>query len=74
MVYAWSAVDIDSRELLTIEASYGRSCLNALEFLRKALKLCINSSEVIVDRGDWHRWALERLGLEYEYQRIGKRN
>jgi transposase-like protein len=28
-VYVWSAVDVDSRELLALEASYGRSCLNA---------------------------------------------
>jgi transposase-like protein len=33
-VYIWSAVDVDSRELLALEASYGRSSLNALAFLR----------------------------------------
>jgi transposase-like protein len=32
--YIWSAVDIDSKELLALEASYGRSSLNALAFLR----------------------------------------
>jgi len=37
-VYVWSAVDVDSRELLALEASYGRSCLNAPSFLKKALK------------------------------------
>jgi hypothetical protein len=25
-VYVWSAVDVDSKELLALEASYGRSC------------------------------------------------
>ena len=50
-VYVWSAVDVDSGELLALEASYGRSCLNALIFLRKALKICINKPLVIVDRG-----------------------
>jgi transposase-like protein len=29
-VYIWSAVDVDSKELLALEASYGRSSLNAL--------------------------------------------
>jgi transposase-like protein len=29
-VYVWSAVDVDSKELLALEASYGRSSLNAL--------------------------------------------
>jgi len=40
-VYVWSAVDVDSRELLTLEASYGWSSL--LAFLKKALKMCTNS-------------------------------
>jgi len=29
-VNVWSAVDVDSGELLALEASYGRSCLNAI--------------------------------------------
>jgi transposase-like protein len=49
-VYVRSAVDVDSRELLVLEASYGRSCLNALAFLKKALRMCTNKPLVIVDR------------------------
>ena len=60
--------------MLALDASYGRSCLNAITFLKKALKLCSNKPLVIVDSGPWYRWALERLGLEYEYQRFGMRN
>jgi transposase-like protein len=37
-VCIWSAVDVDSKELLALEASYGRSSLNALAFLKKAFK------------------------------------
>jgi putative transposase len=73
-VYVWSAVDVDSKELLALEASYGRSSLNALAFLKKALRMCTNKPLVIVDRGPWYRWALERLGLEYRYERFGMRN
>jgi transposase-like protein len=73
-VYVWSAVDVDSKELLALEASYGRSSLNALSFLKKALKMCTNKPLVIVDRGPWYRWAFERLGLEYRYERFGIRN
>jgi len=73
-VYVWSAVDVDSGELLALEASYGRSCLNAITFLKKALKLCSNKPLVIVDRGPWYRWALEKLGLEYRHERFGLRN
>jgi len=69
-VYVWSAVDVDSKELLALEASYGRSSLNALTFLKKALKMCTNKPLVIVDKGPWYRWAFERLGLEYRHERF----
>jgi transposase-like protein len=29
-VYVWSAIDVDSKELLALEISYRRGCLNAL--------------------------------------------
>jgi putative transposase len=60
-VYVWSAVDVDSKKLLALEASYGRSSLNALSFLKKALKMCTNKPLVIVDKGPWYRWALRGL-------------
>jgi transposase-like protein len=71
-VYIWSAVDVDSKELLALEASYGRSSLNALAFLKKALRMCTNKPLVIVDRGPWYRWAFERLGLEYRHEEQGR--
>jgi len=70
-VYVWSAIDVDSGELLALEASYGRSCLNTITFLKKALKLCSNKLLVIVDRRrSWYRWALDRLGIEYRVERF----
>jgi transposase-like protein len=65
---------VDSRELLALEMLYGRSSLNALAFLKKALKMCTNKPLVLVDRGPWYRWAFERLGLEYRHERFGMRN
>jgi transposase-like protein len=53
---------VDSKELLALEASYGKSSLNALAFLKKALKMCTNKPLVIVDRGPWYRWGLRGLG------------
>jgi transposase-like protein len=50
-VYVWSAVDVDSKELLVLEASYGRSSLNALSFLKKALRMCTDKPLVLVDKG-----------------------
>jgi transposase-like protein len=67
-VYIWSAVDVDSKKLLALEASYGRSSLNALAFLKKALKMCTNKPLV---KGPWYKWAFERLGLEYSYKGQG---
>jgi putative transposase len=63
-IYVWSAVDVDSKELLALEASYGRSSLNAL-------KMCTNKPLVLVDKDPWYRWTLERLGLEYRYEGQG---
>jgi transposase-like protein len=73
-VYIWSAVDVDSKELLALEASYGRSSLNAPSFLKKALRMCTDKPLVLVDKGPWYRWAFERLGLEYRHERFGIRN
>jgi hypothetical protein len=38
----------------SIEASYGRSSLNALTFLKKAPRMCTNKPQVIVDKGPWY--------------------
>jgi len=45
-IYGWSAVDVDAGELLALKILYGRSCLNALIFLKKAIELCINKPMV----------------------------
>ena len=60
--------------MLALDVSYGRSCLNAITLLEKALKLCSNKPLVIVDRSPWYRWALERLRLEFRHERFGLRN
>jgi transposase-like protein len=72
--YVCSAVDVDSGEILAIYASRGRNMLIAMKFLRMVMDRCINKPLVIVDRGPWYRWALERLGLKYQYQTFGIRN
>jgi len=73
-VYIWSALDVDSGEILAIYASWSRSMIIALKFIRMVLDRCLNKPLVIVDRGPWYRWALDRLGLEYRYERFGLRN
>jgi len=73
-VYVWSAVDVDSGEILAIYASWSRSMLIALKFIKMVLDRCLNKPLIIVDRGPWYRWALDRIGLKYQYQRFGLRN
>jgi transposase-like protein len=63
-----------SGEILAIYASRGRNILIALKFLRMVMGRCINKPLIVVDRGPWYRWALERLGLKYQHQRFGLRN
>jgi transposase-like protein len=35
---------------------------------------CINKPKVILDKGPWYPWALQKLGLKYEYQKFGMHN
>jgi len=72
--YVWSAVDIDSGEILAVYTSWSRNILIAMKFIRMVLDRCFNKPLIIVDRGSWYRWALDRLGLKYQYQRFGLRN
>ncbi|MEM1769139.1 MAG: hypothetical protein QXU63_01965 [Nitrososphaerota archaeon] len=55
------ALDVDSRELLALEASYCRSCLNALKFIKKVLKFYTNKSKIMVDRGSENTAYVERF-------------
>jgi len=71
--HMWCAVNVDSGELIALEASYERSCLNALIFLKKALKLCINRPMIVVDGDPRHGWALEARA-QIRCQRSGIRN
>ena len=40
-VYVWSALDVDSREILAIYASWSRSMIVALKFIRMVLDRCL---------------------------------
>ena len=49
-VYVWSALDVDSGEILAIYASWSRSMIVALKFIRMVLDRCLNKPLIIVDR------------------------
>jgi len=72
--YIWSALDVDSGEILAIHALWSRNMIVAMKFTKIVLDRCLNKPLIIVDRSPWYKWALERLELKYQYQRFGVRN
>jgi transposase-like protein len=48
--YVWSAVDVDSGEILAVYASWSRDMLITMKFIRNVLDRCINKPLIIVDR------------------------
>jgi len=72
--YLWAAIDVDTNEILALYASRGRGIPSAIKFLRKVLDLCEGKPVIVVDRGPWYRWALERLGMTYFHETFGNRN
>jgi transposase-like protein len=59
---------------LAVYASRGRVIPSAIKFLRKVLDSCEGQPVIVVDRGPWYRWALDRLGITYFHETFGKRN
>jgi transposase-like protein len=72
--YLWAAIDFDTNEILAVYASRGRGIPNAIKFLKMVLRSCDGKPIVVVDRGPWYRWALERLGITYFHETFGNRN
>jgi len=72
--YLWAAIDVDTNEILAVYASRGRGIPNAIKFLKMVLRSCDGKPIVVVDRGPWYRWALERLGMTYFHETFGNRN
>jgi putative transposase len=70
--YLWAEIDVDTNEILAVYASRGIPC--AAKFLRKILDSCGGKPVIVVDRGPWYRWALDRLGITYIQETLGKRN
>ena len=49
----------------------GRGIPNAI---KKVLDSCEGKPFIVVDRGPWYRWALDRLGITYFQETFVKRN
>jgi putative transposase len=73
-VFVWAAIDVDTRELLAVYASYYRSSINTIIFVKKVLDTCVGTPVVLVDGGPWYPWALKRYGLKWLHITFGERN
>ena len=62
-IFLWTAVDVDSKEILGFFISETRCALDTYWFLKKVLQSCTNKPMIIGDKAPWYRWALQRLGL-----------
>jgi transposase-like protein len=67
-LYLWAAIDVDTKEVLAIYASWQRSGLNAYIFVRKVLRACLNKPLILVDDGGpWHpRMGFKPTWLEMD--------
>src|SRR5579885_2363224 len=50
-LFVWAAIDPDTKELLAVYASYQRSSINAMLFVRMVMNTCTNKPVVLVDGG-----------------------
>ena len=61
-------------EILGVMATKWRTSLDVIKFVRSLLSYCENKPLVVVDRGPWYGWALQRMGLQYKHETFGERN
>ncbi len=73
-LFIWAAIDVDSREVLAVDASWQRSIMNAEHILKKALRSCHNKPLILIDKGPWYLDALQSLGLKWKHITHGMRN
>ena len=73
-IYAWSAIDVETKECLGVYISKTRNYLDTILFVKSILKFCSNKPKILVDGGKWYPWALRKLGLEFERVKFGLRN
>jgi len=72
--YIWAAIDVHSREVISVGLSSGRTDLEAMAFFRKVLPLCAGNPVFLVDRGPWYDQALKALGVRFQHMIHGLRN
>ena len=73
--YVWSAIDLQTKELVAFDVSRGRSSLDSLVFLSKVKIRCRGKLPIVVtDKGPWYPYALRRLGFDHMHNTFSIRN
>ena len=49
-LFVWAAIEVDSREVLAVDASWQHSIINTEHILKKALRSCLNKPLILVDK------------------------
>lgn len=71
----WSAVDLETNELVAFDVSAGRSSLDAMMFLYKIKDECKGKLPILVaDKGPWYIATINRLGFAYMHNTFSIRN
>jgi len=70
----FAAIDVSTREILAIHVAEHKEFYDVAMFLRKVLKVCENKPFVLVDRGPWYPYVLERFGFVFAHMTRGLRN
>lgn len=73
-LFLWAAIDPDTRQIVHVAVTQGRSSVEALGFLKGVLARCDNRPVIHVDRGVWYPWPLNLLGLDWQVTSGGVRN
>lgn len=73
-VFVWAALDGETQESLGTWVSQGRSGLEAYLFAQAVVDRCTGRPRIVVDRGVWYPWALDRVDAEWEVVSGGVRS
>jgi len=66
-IFIWSAIDVDTKEILHIDVSWTRNIAIAKWFMQDVMKSCTKQTLFITDKGVWYKAAFRQLGLKHLY-------
>jgi transposase-like protein len=74
-IFVWTALDSNTRQVLLTWVTTSRGGMEAWLFFKALGKLCLGDKPfVMVDRGCWYPWPLDKQGWRWKVQRGGPRS